>query len=97
MPNRKITASITAVVACTALSACSLSGQTHQSAPAGITDFSRAQVIAMPSGFRNVAVKCVYLQGTWFVVASDSDGGNGDNLPAGVGIAPDSTCKHYGG
>lgn len=80
-----------------ALSACSLAGQTHQSAPAGVTDHSDAQVIQMPSGFRNVSVKCVFLQGTWYAVASVSDGGSADNKDGAVSLAPDNSCKHYGG
>lgn len=80
-----------------ALCGCSLQGSTHQSAPAGVTDHSPAQVLQMPSGFRNVAVKCAYEQGTWFAVASVSDGGSGDNKDGNVSITVDPTCKHYGG
>ena len=82
--------------AAVALGGCSLSGTTHQSAQAGATDHSAAQVIQMPSGFRNVAIKCVQVQGEWFALASTSDGGNGDNLPAAPALAPDPRCGHYG-
>jgi hypothetical protein len=86
-------APIIAVIA----SACSLSGPTHQSAPAGPTDQSDAQVIQMPSGFRNVSIKCVFEQGTWYAMASVSDGGNSDNKDGAVALSPDPSCKHYGG
>jgi hypothetical protein len=92
---KRVIAAGTAVSAALALSACG--GRTHESSAAGATDFSPAQVLAMPAGFRNVALKCAFLQGTWYAVASTSDGGNGDNLPAGVAITPDPKCQHYGG
>lgn len=93
---------IAAIAACgvaffTATGAASCSGTTHQSAPAGATDTSPAQVLQMPSGFRNVALKCAYLQGAWFAVASISDGGNGDNKDGNVSITLDPHCTHYGG
>lgn len=84
------------VLTALALSACSLSGSTHQSAQAGPTDHTAAQVLQMPSGFRNVAIKCVDLQGTWYAVASVSDGGNGDNKDGNVSISPDPKCTHFG-
>jgi hypothetical protein len=95
--HRRYVVVVVALITAIVLSACSLSGNTHQSAPAGPTDHSRAQVIQMPSGFRNVAVKCVFLQGTWFAVASVSDGGNSDNKDGNTSIALDKTCRHYGG
>lgn len=87
---------VAASIGAVALGGCSLSGQTHQSAQAGATDHSAAQVIQMPSGFRNVAIKCVELQGNWYAVASTSDGGNGDNLPAAPAIALAPHCRSYG-
>lgn len=93
--------SLTILAACAAasipLAGCSLSGTTHQSAGAGPTDFSPSQVLAMPSGYRNAAIKCVRIQGSWFVVVTSSDGGNGDNLPSGVAVTAAPTCKKYGG
>jgi hypothetical protein len=77
-------------------SALSCAGTTHQSSQAGPTDHSSADVLQMPSGFRNVSVKCFNLQGEWFAVASASDGGSGDNLPPAVAIAPDQKCSHNG-
>jgi hypothetical protein len=79
-----------------ATAAVSCSGNTHQSAPAGATDHTPAQVIQMPSGFRNVAVKCVNVQGMWFAVASVSDGGNNDNKDGAVSLTADPKCSHYG-
>lgn len=79
-----------------ALGGCSLSGSTHQSAQAGPTDHSPADVLQMPSGFRNVSLKCFNLQGEWFAVASVSDGGNSDNKDGAVGITPDPKCTHDG-
>lgn len=84
---------VVGLAACMALAGCSLSGNTHQSSQAGPTDRSAADVLQMPSGFRNVAVKCFRVQGEWFAVASVSDGGNGDNKDGAVAIAPDPKCS----
>ena len=78
------------------LAGCSLSGTTHQSSNAAATDHSAAQVIQMPSGFRNVAIKCVQEQGEWYALASVSDGGNGDNKDGAVSLSPDPKCSRYG-
>lgn len=77
-------------------SGCSLSGSTHQSAQAGATDNSRGGVSQMPSGFRNVAYKCVNVGGAWFAVFSVSDDGNGDNKPGSVAAVIDPSCKAWG-
>lgn len=85
-----------ALLTAAAISGCSLSGSTHQSSNAKATDHSPANVSQMPSGFRNAAVKCINVQGMWFALATTSDGGNGDNLPAGIALAPDPKCTHWG-
>lgn len=78
------------------LSGCSLSGATHQSSQAAATDHSPGGVSQMPSGFRNVAYKCVNVGGSWYAVFSTSIGGNGDNKPGAVAAVPDATCKAFG-
>lgn len=95
--KRRTVAILFVVLATLTVSACSLSGTTHQSAPAAATDHSPAQVIQMPSGYRNFALKCVKLQGQWFAVASVSDGGSGDNKDGNVSITSAPKCTRYGG
>jgi outer membrane lipoprotein SlyB len=92
---RKIVIAVALVVA-VAISGCSLSGNTHQSAQAAATDNSNGGVSQMPSGFRNVAYKCVKVGGAWYAVFSVSDGGNGDNKPGSVSAVPDPSCKAWG-
>lgn len=86
---------IAIVVVSVLLSACG-AGKTHQSSQAGPTDTSPGNVSQMPSGFRNVAFKCVELEGQWFAVFSASDGGSGDNLPAAITAVPAPKCTHEG-
>lgn len=77
-----------------ALSGCSLSGATHQSANAGQTNHGPADVAQMPSGFRNLAYKCVtdHVTGRSFEIFSASDGGNGDNLAGAVSAVQVPRC-----
>lgn len=78
-------------VAAVALGGCSFAGKTHQSSPARLTDTSPGNVVQFPSGFRNVAYKCVNVQGEWFAVFSGSSSGND-----AVSIWPDPKCTHPG-
>lgn len=91
-----MTRSVVAATVALAIAGCG-AGTTHQSAPAGPTDKSKAQVIQMPSGFRNLAIKCVLIQGQWFVVVSGSAGGSHNDLPTSPGVAAAPRCTHYGG
>ena len=75
-----------------ALAGCSASGTTHQSSNALWTNHSPGNVTLMPSGFRNVASKCVKVGDEWFAVFSASNGGNNDNLPGAVSSQPDPSC-----
>lgn len=82
-----------ATVTCVALAGCgSLQGRSLQSAPAGHLDKSPAQVIQMPSGFRNFSIKCVDVQGNWMVVASGTSHGG-----VSVAMQPGPKCTHDGG
>lgn len=85
-----------AVIGAAGLSGCSLAGSTHQSAQAGATDKSAAGVSQMASGFRNINYKCIKVGGSWFAAVSTSDGGDNNNIPSGVAIAPDPSCKTFG-
>jgi hypothetical protein len=95
--RKRFGATALVVLGAVSLSACSLAGNTHESAQAGATDYTSGQVAQMPSGFRNVAFKCVRLQGQWFIVASASDGGSSDDLAGAISVAPAPRCTHYGG
>jgi hypothetical protein len=96
--RRRLIALTAAAALFLATAAASCQGNTHQSAPAAATDQSPGGVSQMPSGFRNVAYKCVEVGGTWFAVFSSSDGGNttNGNVPSGIAAVVDPGCKTWG-
>lgn len=77
-------------IAAVALCGCSLAGNTHQSGPANVTDKSPANVSQMPSGFTNVADKCIVLAGQGYGVFVASDNGKGGGRS--VSVVPDNGC-----
>lgn len=90
--KRTILSLVVAAVLVVAVAGCSASGKTHQSGNAAWTNSGPGNVTLMPSGFRNVASKCVKVGTQWFAVFSASNGGNGDNLPGSVAAWPDGSC-----